>query len=356
MLDFLKIIGRRLLAIPLMLVIITAVLFALILQSPAEERATLYLPPRLPSSLTAEGYQNVIDTIINEHGLDQPFLVQYTRWLFRLIQGDWGYSPVYKDEVLNILLRHTPVTLELAFYSLLVFIPLGLITGVISGWRAYSRIDNNLRLAAFIGAAIPPFILGLFLISIFYVGLHWFLPGRSSIIDIRMSNSTFVAYTGFLTVDGLLNGRLDVTLDAFRHLVLPVIALSLSYWATLSRITRVAMIEEKDQDYVTSAKARGLKNRTLIWRHTFRNALTPALTSIMLSAAAIITGVFVIEAIFDLKGLSYLVVRGMSDVPDAPLALGFSVYSVLLVLPLMLVLDILRELADPRIRENSDHL
>ena len=232
----------------------------------------------MPSSLTAEGYQNVIDTIINEHGLDEPFLVQYTRWLFRLIQGDWGYSPVYQDEVLNILLRHTPVTLELAFYSLLVFIPLGLITGAISGWRAYSRIDNNLRLGAFIGAAIPPFILGLFLLSIFYVGLDWFLPGRSGIIDIRMSNSTFVAYTGFLTVDGLLNGRLDVTLDPFRHLALPVIALSLSYWATLSRITRVAMIGPNALNAKImgggSAKVNAYRNREPMMRE---QRLTPNL-------------------------------------------------------------------------------
>jgi ABC-type dipeptide/oligopeptide/nickel transport system permease component len=352
--DFWQFLGRRLLAIPLTLVVITAVLFAMILQAPVEDRAALYLPPRLPSRITAEDYQRIIENIIAEQGLDDPFGVQYTRWLFRLVQGDWGYSPVYNDDVLAILLRHTPVTLELTFYSLLFFIPLGLIAGVVSGWRAYGRVDNYLRLTAFIGAAIPPFILGFFLLSIFYVGLHWFPPGRSDILDIRLSSSTFVNYTGFLTVDGLLNGRLDVTIDALRHLVLPVIALSLANWAILSRITRAAMIEEKDQDYVTSARARGLKTRTIVWRHTFRNALTPALTSTMLSVAAIITGVFVIEAIFNRRGLSYLVVNGMADAPDAPLALGFAVYSVLLVVPLMLLLDILRGIVDPRVRENGN--
>lgn len=352
---FWKVLGRRLLAIPVTLLVITAVLFAIILQSPPEDRAALYLPPRLPSRLTTEQFQNILDNIISEQGLDDPYLVQYTRWLFRLVQGDWGYSPVYNDDVLAILLRHTPVTLELTFYSLLFFIPLGLAAGVLSGWRPYSRLDSGFRSLAFVGAAVPPFILGLFLMSIFYVGLRWFPPGRSGIIDIRLSNSTFVAYTGFLTVDGLLNGRLDVTLDTLRHLVLPVIALSLFYWSTLTRITRAAMIEEKGQDYITSARARGLKNRTLIWRHTFRNALSPALTSTMLSVAGIITGVFVIEAVFNLNGLSYLVVRGMEDTPDAPLALGFAVYSVLLVIPIMLLLDILRSLADPRLREGSKH-
>lgn len=354
MTSFWKFLGQRLLAIPVTLLIITAVLFAIVLQAPAEERASLYLPPRLPSRITAEDLQRMIDRIVVEQGLDDPFIVQYSRWLSRLVRGDWGYSPSYNDEVLAILTRHTSVTLELTLYSLLLFIPMGLIAGVISGWQPGSRKDNQFRLLAFIGTAVPPFILGLFLLSIFYVGLHWFPPGRSDIVDIRLSNSTFVAYTGLLTVDGVLNGRFDVTLDALRHLVLPVFALSLAHWATLGRVTRATMIEQKDREYVYSAQAKGLKTRTVVWRHTFRNAVTPALTSTMLSAATIISGVFVIEAVFNLNGLSQVVIRGMTDVPDAPLALGFAVYSVLLVLPIMWVLDIVRGFADPRLREREN--
>ncbi|MCA9978501.1 MAG: ABC transporter permease, partial [Anaerolineales bacterium] len=161
-------------------------------------------------------------------------------------------------------------------------------------------------------------------------------------------------YTGFLTLDGLLNGRIDVTLDAFRHLVLPVFTLSLAHWATLGRVTRVAMIEEIDKEYITSARARGLYNRSVVWRHAFRNALLPALTSSLLSAASLVTGVFVVEVIFSIKGLSELITKGIGAfTPDTPLALGFAVYSVLLVLPIMMVLDLLKAIVDPRLREGE---
>jgi peptide/nickel transport system permease protein len=167
------------------------------------------------------------------------------------------------------------------------------------------------------------------------------------------SRSTFRPITGLLTIDGLLNGRIDITLDAFRHLVLPVFTLSLAHWATLARVTRAAMINEKGKDYITSAYARGLAPRVVLWRHALRNAMLPALTSTMLSAASLLTSVFVIEKIFNLKGLSELITWGMRGTPDAPLALGFAVYSVLIVMPLMLLLDFIKAAIDPRTRESE---
>jgi peptide/nickel transport system permease protein len=289
--------------------------------------------------------------IINDHGLHDPYPQQYCRWLTGLVQGDWGWSPALKDDVLAALLRRTPVTAELTLYSLLLLIPLGLVSGVWSGWHENGRGDLLFRLLAFVAASIPPFILGLVLLSVFYVGLGWFPPGRTGIVELSLTRfSTFNRYTGLLTIDGILNGRLDVTLDAFRHLVLPVLALSLAHWATLGRITRAAMIQAKHQDYIAAAFARGLLPRSIVWRHAFRNAAVPALTSTILSAASLITGVFVVEAIFDYKGLSALVRQSMSGVPDAPLAMGFAVYTILLVLLLLLALDILRAVVDPRMR------
>jgi peptide/nickel transport system permease protein len=198
---------------------------------------------------------------------------------------------------------------------------------------------------------VPPFILGLFLLSIFYVGLGWFAPGRTAITELSLRTYTeFSHYTGFLTIDGLLNGRPDVTLDALRHLVLPVFALVLAHWAVLGRVTRASMIEVRDQDYVTAAHARGLRPRTVIWVHAFRNTLLPGLTSSALSVASLITGVFIIEVIFNIHGLSELMVQGMSDIPDAALALGLAIYTALLVMPIMLILDVVKALVDPRVR------
>jgi ABC-type dipeptide/oligopeptide/nickel transport system permease component len=351
---FAKFLLRRLLAIPVTLLIITAVLYAIVMVAPPEERAALYFPPRQPSILTAKQIETMTNRIIAEHGLDQPYPVQYINWLRSMLRGDWGWSPTFNADVLQLLLIRTPVTAELTFYSILLLIPLGLISGVIAGWRRHSRTDALFRFCAFLGTSIPPFILGLLMMSIFYVGLYWFPVGRSSILDVVLRRPTFTFYTGFLTIDGLLNGRPEVTLDALRHLAMPVITLSLAHWATLGRVTRAAMVEQIDKEYIVAARSRGLHNRSIIWRHAFRNVLLPALTSSSLSAAALITGVFVVEVIFSLRGLSELITKGMGALtPDTPLALGFAVYSVLLVLPIMFVLDLLKALADPRISEGE---
>ncbi|WP_374689347.1 ABC transporter permease, partial [Promineifilum sp.] len=298
-------------------------------------------------------FENLMNRLIEEHGLNDPYPVQYARWLGDLLRGDWGWSPTYNSDVLPLLKRRLPVTAELTFYGVLVVVPLALISGVLAGWRVPGRFDRGYRLSAFLATSIPPFILGLFLLSIFYVGLNWFPPGRTGIYTLTLSTSDFRAITGFLTFDGLLNGRPDVTLDALRHLVLPVFTLGLLYWATISRVTRVAMIETKAQEYMTAARAKGLRNRQLEWRHGFRNAMLPAFTAMILSAAGLVTGVYVIESIFDFKGLSELVTKGFFVAPDAPLVMGFAVFSVLLVLPIMLVFDLLRTFVDPRLREEG---
>lgn len=343
---------RRLALIPVTLVIITAVLYGIVMLAPAEERARLYLPPGSPPVMTEEKLQNVLDNIIASHGLDDPFPQQYLRWLGNLLRGDWGWSPVYQAEVLDALLQRTPVTAELTLYSIVLLIPLGIISGAIAGWREGQRFDRRFRLLAFIATSIPSFILGLVLLSIFYVGVRWFPPGRTGILELSFHRATtFQRYTGLLTVDGLLNGRVDVTLDALRHLVLPVLSLSLAHWATLGRVTRAAMIDVRNQEYMAAAHSRGLLPRSLIWRHALRNALAPALASSALSAASLMTGVFIIEAVFDFKGLSELIVSSVRGTPDAPLALGFAVYSVLIVLPILFILDLLKALVDPRLAE-----
>lgn len=350
---YLKFVLRRLLAIPATLILITAVLYGIVMLTPAEERALLYWAPRTRSNLPANLAEARLNQIIEENGLNDPFPQQYLRWVSGLLRGDWGFSPVMNDEVLNVLLNRTPVTAELTLYSVLLLIPLGLISGVVSGWRQNSPADNRFRLVAFTATSIPPFILGLFLLSIFYVGLNWFPPGRTGIIELSIkSRTTFQTITGLLTIDGLLNRRMDVTVDAFRHLVLPVFTLTLVHWATLGRVTRAAMIDEKEKEYIVAARARGLRSRTVVWRHAFRNASLPAITSTMLSVASLVTSVFVIEKIFNMKGLSELITYGIRGTPDAPLALGFAVYSVLIILPLMFILDISRGWIDPRLRED----
>ncbi|MBN1956131.1 MAG: ABC transporter permease [Anaerolineae bacterium] len=351
---FIRFLLRRLLFMLVTLVFITAMLYGIMMLAPVEARAILYMP----RSDYGQGSQQLIQEIIEEKGLDDPYPVQYVRWAVNLLRGDWGWSPSMRDDVLPALIRRTPVTAELTLYSVLLYIPLGLASGVWAGWKRRRFADYGFRLVAFIATSIPPFILGLVLLAIFYVGLHWFPIGRLAMSNKMIVDSPeFRTITGLLTVDGLLNSRLDITLDALRHLVLPVFTLSLTHWATLGRVTRASMIEELDKEYVTAARGRGLSVQWTVWRHALSNALLPALNSSALSAASLITGVFVIEVIFALPGISELfsisAVDAFSLVPDISATMGFALYGVLFVLPLMFVLDVIQAIVDPRIREGG---
>jgi peptide/nickel transport system permease protein len=348
----LKFILRRLFFMLISFLVITAVLYAGIMLIPPETRAELYMPKNFSPRMTEEMIQNMIDRIIEHNQLNAPYPVQYITWLGSMLQGTWGYSPTLQEDVLTSLLRRTPATLELTLYSFLVFMPLGILSGVGAARNAHQRKDSILQVSAFIATAIPVFILALFLISIFYAGLRWFPTGRAGLaMGIITNDDSFRLYTGLLTIDGLLNGHPEVTLDALRHLVLPVLTLSLYHWATVQRITRAAMLDEFGKEYLLAVRARGIPNNRVVWRHALRNALSPVLTSSMLSAAALLTGVFVVEIIYNFPGVSYVLTRGMGTIPDAPAAVGFAVYSILVVLILMFILDVIQAWLDPRYRE-----
>lgn len=346
-----KFLVRRLIVILLSFLTITAVLYAAVMISPPTQRAQLYLNRRSSMYVTPRQIENSLNKVIEQHGLRDPYPVQYVRWLGRLAQGEWGWSPTFRQDVLSLLVAKSPATLELTFYSLLLFLPLGLISGVTAGWRPDGPFDVGFRLLAYAATAVPAFILGLMLLSFFYVGTGWFPPGRQDFALSLASNApTFRTFTHFLTLDGLLNGRPDIALDALRHLILPAFTLSLAHWATLGRVARAMMVEEMGKDYVVAAKAKGLANRTILWRHTFRNAAPPAITTTALSAASLVTGVFIVEAVFAFPGVSKLIVNTMTTVPDLPMALGFSVYSVLVVMAVMLILDVVQFFLSPRLR------
>lgn len=355
-LSLLKFFVRRLWAVLITLFVITAIIFGTVSLAPAESRAQLYMSSNIRESLDPVIYQRYLDRIIREHGLNDPYPVQYFRWISRLVQGEWGWSPSLRTDVLDALLARTPATLELTLYSLLLFIPLGLLCGAVTGWDRNRTPDRIFRLFAYVATSIPPFILGLVLLSVFYVGLHWFLPGYLGAgASVTVNSSSFRTITGLLTIDGLLNGKPEVTLDAARHLVLPVITLSLFHWATLGRVTRASVIEEVNKAYIVAAHARGLPRPRILWGHAVPNVLIPSLTATALSAATLITGVYVIELVFGWPGVSKLITNSMWEA-DVAMATGFAVYSVAAVLSVMILLDIIQVVADPRLRRGGGEL
>jgi peptide/nickel transport system permease protein len=349
MLPFLQFSIRRFLTLPVSLLIITLLLYAGVMLTPVETRARLYLPPGKGGENAS---QQVVENYKEKYHLNDPYLVQYGYWIQSLVQGKWGYSPTLNEDVLPALLHRTPATTELALYSMILFIPLGLISGTVAGWKQREAADNVFRLTALVATSLPPFILALILIAFFYAGLNWFATGRlSNMLSYQLNADNFQQITGLYTLDGLLNNRLDVTLDALRHLVMPAVTLAFFHWATLARITRTTMNAEKHKEYIIAARARGVHERNLMWKHAFRNVLAPSMTSLALSAASLVTGVFVVEIIFSYKGVSDLIVKSMQGTPDAATALGFAVYSVIIVLLMMFALDVIQALLDPRVRD-----
>ena len=349
---FLGFILKRLILIPITLVVITLVLYAIVMLMPLETRINLYMPE---SNSNAAGWQERMrEKIIERHHLDEPFPVQYVFWLRSLFDSEWGYSPVLGSNILPLLKSRTPVTVELILYALLFQIPLGLAAGVHSARKKDRFSDHCIRSITSIATSLPDFILAFILLAIFYIALYWFPPERLSVSNhLFVTSADFHTYTGLMTIDGFLNGRSDISLDAIRHLVLPVFTLSFAHWATLTRITRTQVLDEMQKEYITAAYARGLDEDAVVWRHAFRNTLAPALNTSAVTAATLITGVYVVERIFNLKGVSDLVTRYGPMVPDAPAVLGFAIYSTLIVLALMLVLDILQAILVPIIKEET---
>lgn len=349
---FVRFLLLRLLAFVVTLFGITILLYGVIYTFPIEDRAMLYFPKNPGHNFNEASTQKILDTIIDKYRLNDPFPVQYANWMKNVLQGDWGYSSTAGEDVLPALIRLTPATAELTLYSLLLFFPLGILSGIIAGVRKGRPADAGIRIAASIVSSVPPFIFAILMLAIFYVALHWFPPQRlSDATRIRITSDGFRTITGFLTIDGLLNNRFDITYEALQHLVLPVVTLSAFHWATLTRITRSAMIEELQKTYILAARARGLSNRTILFRHALRNTLAPALNSTALSAAGLVTGVFIIERIYNFWGVSNFIRNAFEGYPDIPAALGFSVFSILIVLVFMLVFDILKAALDPRHRQ-----
>ncbi|HMV96135.1 MAG TPA: ABC transporter permease, partial [Anaerolineales bacterium] len=284
---------RRIFSAFISLIIITMVLYSGFMLTPPEARARIYLPPGKGGERASEQY---IENIIKENHLREPYLVQYFYWAKSLLQGSWGYSPTLNADVLPSLLHRTPATLELALYSLLMLIPLGLASGLVSGWRPGSVFDSGFRGLAFLGTSTPSFIVSIILISILYIQLDWLAPGRIDVkTELQMFRSGFVEYTGALTLDSLLNKRFDIFIIALKHLIMPVFTLSIYHWATLGRITRASIMNERGKEYIVAARARGVKESKLIWKHALRAILAPSLTAMALSAASIVTGLFVTE-------------------------------------------------------------
>lgn len=333
---------RRLLLLPVVAVGVTALIFLLLQFLTPAMRASLYIHD--PKQL------NALSDIIRKYHLDQPVYVQYWDWLRQVARGDLGWSETAREPVADAIRGYFPATLELALYSFLCILLLGVWLGTASAVHKDRFLDHVSRVTSISGASLPTFVWGLLLLMVFYGKLGWFPPGRLSLeADLFVRSGKFHPYTGLMTVDALLNGQGWIFWDALRHLVLPVATLTYFLTAVLVRITRSSMLETLRADYVRTARAKGLSERVVIDRHARRNALIPVITLASLLFVGLLSGVVITETVFNYPGIGRWGVAASQQL-DIPAVTGFALmFAGLLVLG-NLCADVLYALVDPRIR------
>lgn len=347
---------RRLLITPLILLGVSLLLFSIISLMKPIDRAQAMFTTDIPNRLRDwEG-------LIGKFGLDDPIHIQYWHWLVGIedpetgeirggvLRGNLGWSWSGRSSVADVIKRRGPASAELVLWSAFPIIGLGIWMGVVAAVNHNKFIDHVLRFSAIAGWSIPAFVIGFLLIMYFSSRLHWFSPGRLTFdVGQIVQSDEFVNYTQMHTIDALLNLRFDVFLDAIRHLVLPVITLSVTSWAYLLRITRFSMLEILNQDYITTARAKGLHEKTIVRRHAVPNALIPVITVSGLALVGLFNGVVITEVVFNFPGLgSFLAESAMSL--DLGSVAGVTLFTSIILVFANLVVDILYMIVDPRIR------
>lgn len=312
------VVRRLIISIPIMLGV-TVIVFFLASQMPGDAVAAM-ISTETPMA------DDLIALRRGQLGLDLPVTVQYTNWLGQLLQGNLGYSFQTGEPVAQMISTRAPATLLLMGTSLLLAILLGTTLGVISALRQYSWLDYTLTFGGFVGISIPDFFLGLLLIYVFALVLGWFPT------------------SGIGTA-----GEPYSLADNMRHLFLPMLALALVRTATFTRYTRASVLEVMNNDYVRTARAKGLNTLTVTGRHILRNALIPLVTVIGLAIPALFAGSVVIELVFQWPGIGMMFITSVTN-RDSPVIMGYVLVLAVLVLVANLVADLAYSLVDPRIR------
>lgn len=336
------VIRRLLLMIPT-LIGVSLLIFAVMQFFSPMQRVSLYVSEQ-PKEVKS------IEQIMDKYGLNDPIVVQYYNWMREVLRGNLGWSRTINYPVMKAILLRIPATAELAIISAPIIIFVGIYLGVKSAVHRDGLIDHSTRIFSIFGWSLPTFWLGLILIAIFSVGLHWFPTGRlGPSANVFVHSSGFVRYTGMNTVDALLNGQLWIFIDAVRHLVLPTITLVIVIIAIIVRVMRSSMLEALNKGYIITARAKGLDQSEVINKHARRNALIPVVTISGMLVAGMLTGLVITEYVFNIHGIGEFAANAALNL-DAPAILGFALFTGALYVTANLIVDILYAFLDPRIR------
>lgn len=314
-------ITRRLLQMIPVLIGVSIVIFLILQLAPGDA-----LTGKMDPHLTPERKQE----LRQQMGLDLPAYKQYVRWAGGVIHGDFGESTNFKQPVGKVMNTYIWNTFYLAILSLILSVLISIPIGVVSATKQYSKFDGFFTVFALIGISMPSFFFGMLLIKIFAVDLK-ILP----VSGMSTAGSTVV---------GISYG-----LDVARHMILPLIVLTLSSVAGLMRYTRSSMLEVIRQDYIRTARAKGLKEKVVIYKHALRNGMIPVITLLGFWLPALFSGAFITESIFGWPGIGPIEIAAVSG-RDYPLLMGVNILFAVLTLVGNLIADVTYAVVDPRIR------
>jgi peptide/nickel transport system permease protein len=306
---------RRILISIVTLIAISMVIFTILYMAPGDPLAGFATNPNVPPELRQR--------LREQMGLEDPLVEQYSRWATQYLQGNWGISYTTQSDARDYIFGRLGVTLKIVGGAYVLSILIAIPVGVISAIRQYSWFDNIATTFAFLGFSLPTFFTGIVLIYIFSIRLEW-LP--------------FV-YDG--TVQGFWPN--------LKQSIMPILVLALAGAGSLTRFVRASMLEVISQDYVRTARAKGLREQAVIVAHAMRNALIPVVTIIALEVPGVVGGAVITEQIFRIPGIGSLLVQGIYE-KDVPVVMAVAFGVAILVVIFNIIADILYALLDPRIK------
>ena len=279
-------------------------------------------------------------------GLDQPLPVQYLRFMERAAQGDFGVSTkvLPGEDALDVFWARLPATLELSFFALVLAVALGIPLGYLAARRRGTALDTSTVILSLVGVAVPVFFTA-FLLKYFFA-VEWnLLPvsGRQS------TGIDATRVTGLFVLDGILTREWDAAWDAFKHLILPAVALATIPFAVIFRITRASVLDVMDEDYVRTAEAKGLTAQVIRGRHVLRNAMLPVVTTVGLQVGALLSGAVLTETVFSFRGVGQALAEAFRQ-KDYPVLQVLIMAAAAIYVIVNLLVDIAYAVIDPRIR------
>ncbi len=326
---------RRLIALIPVMLIVLVIVFSLVRIIPGDPATTLLGPGAT---------QQQIDALRTQLNLNEPVALQFYHYVMGLLTGDFGYSLKTGQPVGVEILNRLPATIELSVLATILAIVVGIPIGVLSATRPNSFFDHVTRVISLLGVSMPAFLLALVLQLVFANYLGW-LPVSGRLSPYLQIQSV----TGFVILDGLLTGNLRGAVDALQHLLLPTAVLAAFLAATLGRFVRNTMLDVMGEDFVRTAKAKGLRRRDVVLTHGLRNSLLPAVTVIGLKFAEMLGGAILTETIFAWPGIGRYMFEAIKN-RDYPVIQGTTLVFALLFVLTSILVDVLYSILDPRVR------